>query len=569
MDNASPMPLEDAISLAALGENYRRQGRLTEALHILAGVVQAVPALPAPRTSLARVLTELGHPDLAVSQWRHLIELQPDCAAHRFNLGLAAIGLGRLAEAELSLRRAIALDPNLGEAYSNLAVIQIAQERFIEAEEHARQALRLSPDFAEAHSNLGCVLNNLNRLSEAEVSLRRAIALDETIADAHSNLGCVLNNLDRYEEGEASLRRAIELNPALAEAYGNLAWSLLNLARFEEAEACLRQTIALRPDLDAGHSNLGQFLLRQGNFEEGWIAFERRGKKPTLNIGQRADEISGTLWRGEPLAGRTLFVCVEQGFGDMIQFLRYIPGLRQAGGRIVLDLPEPLVPLARDLEEWVALIPFGSVPERFDFFCPLLSLPGIFGTRLDTIPAEIPYLSTPQYRAEIWRQRLAGLASPRVGIVWAGNPQHSNDRNRSIPLDQVARLFEQSDVNFVSLQKIVSAADAAVLAAVLASHPSVHKIGHLLDDYADTAAALLQLDLVIAVDTSVAHLAGALGRPTWVLLPFLPDWRWLLDRSGSPWYPSMRLFRQPQAKDWGTALAEVARALKAFRARFF
>lgn len=551
---------DNAPALASLGELFRRRGQAGDAVEMLRRAVALAPDQAGTHVNLGRALLDLDRFDEAEASLRQAMVLQPHGHEAYFHLGLALIDAGRFSDAELCLSYVIALKPDLVEAYSNLGAAQIALKYLDQAEISLRQATVLSPDLVEAHSNLGCVLNDLGRFEEAEISLRRAAELDGKRPDIHSNLGCVLNFRERFEEGEASLRRAIEMKPDFAEAHGNLGWSLINQKRFEEAEASLRLTIKLDPGLAEAHSNLGHFLLQQGRFAEGWREFDFREKRPTTNIGLRGFEVTGPVWQGERLDGRTLFVCVEQGFGDMIQFLRYLPRAAAMGGKVMLDLPTPLVPLAAHLQGLVELIPFGTSPAEYDFHCQLLDLPGIFATDLDTIPNEVPYLQPPPDRLERWHKELPETGRLRIGVVWAGNPMHSNDKNRSIPLEQFERLFERNDLFFVSLQKIVAEEDLARLQR----HPLIRHIGPQLEDYAETAAALTRLDLIIAVDTSVAHLAGALGKRVWVLLPYLPDWRWMLDREDSPWYPTLRLFRQEHPKDWDSVLDRVSTAISEF-----
>ena len=429
-------------------------------------------------------------------------------------------------------------------------------QRHEEALASFRRAIALRPDFAEAHNSLGGALNDLGRHREAIESCEQALALRPHFAEAYGNLGLILTALNRHDEAIASCRKALSINPDLAEAHCNLGCALNDLGHQKEAIASYEQARALDPELAEAHWNLALALLATGDFARGWQEHEWRWRANVIGPEQNFRQ---PLWLGvEDLTGKTILLHNEQGLGDALQFVRYAPQVRQRGARVVLRVQRPLLSLMAGLAGVDLVIAEGDALPEFDFHCPLLSLPLAFGTHLQNIPAGIPYLHPAADRLAKWQSILGERTAPRIGLAWSGNPAHKNDRNRSIALKQLLPLLSVPGVRFVSLQRDLREDDAAVLGNL----PALVSIGAQLDDFADTAAAISLLDLVITVDTAVAHLAGALGKPVWVLLPFAPDWRWLLKREDSPWYPTARLFRQQQINDWDEAVSAVAIAMQ-------
>jgi len=431
-----------------------------------------------------------------------------------------------------------------------------------EAEGCFRKALGLVPGLAEAHTNLGLLLDQQGRSDEAERHYRQAIALGPESGTPHLNLGVLLAGQKRFPEAEAAYRRALELAPGSAVAWTDLGVLLACLKREAEAEQSYRTAM----ELDAGNRlapfNLSYLLLRQGRFEEGWRCLEARSWYDGLEL-----QLPGRRWRGEPLNGRSLLIPPEGGQGDMIQFCRYAPLLKRRGAaRITLICHPALRSLLATLDGVDAVLPF-DVPLdslEYDFWIPPLSLPLYCGTRLDTIPAAIPYLQAEPGRAAGWGSFLSRECAPsdlRVGLAWKGNPGFENDDQRSLAgLGALAPLGSVAGVRFFSLQKGAGEGEAATPPV---GFPLVN-LAPKLWDFADTAAMVANLDLVICVDTAVAHLSGALGKECWVLLPhYKTDWRWLTEREDSPWYPGvMRLFRQPGMGQWGAVIDEVRSALE-------
>jgi len=366
-----------------------------------------------------------------------------------------------------------------------------------------------------------------------------------------------LHEMRRYEDALTSYGRALALQANYPEAWSNRGATLYELKRHDEALASYDRAIALQPDFPEAHWNAASLRLLTGDFERGWAEYEWRWKYEAMALAQR--KFTQPLWRGEPLEGKTILLHSEQGLGDTIQFCRYAPLVSARGGRVVLEVDKSLLELMTSLSGEVQVVSRGAALPDFDLQCPLMSVPLAFATDLETVPSAPSYLSAPAQRLLEWRGRLGSAKRCRVGLVWSGNPAHKRDQNRSIGLGALLPLLDV-DADFISLQKDVRPADAVVLA----QRTDIAQFSTKMSDFSDTASLILQLDLVITVDTSVAHLAGALGRPVWVLLPYLPDWRWLLDRDSSPWYPTARLFRQDETRAWGTVIPSVRQALLQF-----
>jgi tetratricopeptide (TPR) repeat protein len=425
------------------------------------------------------------------------------------------------------------------------------------AEACFRIALEIEPDFAEAHANLGLLLDRQGVREDAEICYRRSISLNPDLAQTHLNLGVLLANQKRFAEAEAAYREAIACSPDAA-AWSNLGVLLACMKREEEAERCYRTAMALDADYAGASFNLSYLLLRQGRFEEGWLRLEARSRHAALEA-----RIDCPRWQGEPLAGKTLLVGFEGGYGDTIHFCRYAALLKEQGVASITLLCHPaLKTLLATLDAVDRLISFDDeLPAScHDLWTPILSIPYFCKTLADSMPVEIPYLRAPQDHVAKWAARLLPDGF-RVGLAWKGNPLFESDTDRSLPsLDVLAPLWGVTGVRFVSLQKGRGEDEAAHPPAGL----PLTNLGCEMEDFADTAAAIMRLDLVICVDTAVAHLAGALGKRCWVMLPaYKTDWRWLDHGSGSPWYPGvMRLFRQSSAGDWSGVVAEMASSLR-------
>ncbi|WP_448204560.1 tetratricopeptide repeat protein [Azospirillum sp. sgz302134] len=544
------------------------------------------PAEPQGALGRANRLLDLGRTEDAARWYRRRLVLRPGHAESWFNLGIALRDSGRLEECSEAFAQAGAANPGLTRAFTERAAVERVLGRTDVAASLLAQAARLRPDLAEVRATLGILFQLAGRLEEAVGHYRAALAVEPGNADRLTNLCVALTALWRVSDAVRAGRRAAVLAPDDAQHRINLGsalqaasmarrdgleeaadayrvalalkpdepdlWMNLGAVRQEqgEPERAVRnyaRTLALAPDHAEARFNLGLALLQLGRFERGWVEQEARWKQKRFSSPAR--NFAQPQWMGEPLEGRTILLHAEQGFGDTIQFVRYAPMVAQRGGRVLLEVPRALMRLCAGLPGVARLIAAGEPLPPFDLHCPLMSLPLAFGTTLSTIPAAPSYLDTDPAEVVRWGARLAGGEGRRVGLVWAGNPSHGNDRNRSLPVEALRPLLAVPGVRFFGVQ------------AGEARRAIPEGVEDLMDgvrDFADTAAILRNLDLLVAVDTATAHLAGALGLPVWLLLPFAPDWRWLLGRDDSPWYPTMRLFRQPERGDWGAVVERVA-----------
>jgi tetratricopeptide (TPR) repeat protein len=538
---------------ASLGETFRVLGQLDKAMTHYQQALHRMPNSPGIYNNLGNLHQVQGRLDDAVVCYRRALQLDPTYTDAYLNLGAALRSQGRLDEAATSLQQALKLQPDFAEAHANLGTVLRCQGKIAEAITHLKQAIQLKPDLAVAHNNLGIALQVQGEHDEAIACFQRAIQVRPDYAEAHANLGVVLKCKGRLEQAADSLRQAICHKPDYADAYMNLGVVLQAQGRVGEALASFERALALRPAFVEAHWNRALALLVSGNFSVGWDEYEWRWRRNSVS----PRIFHQPRWDGSPLDGRTIFVYAEQGLGDTIQFVRYLPLVQAQGGYVIFQCQQGLGLLLQGcagidelLEEEVENVP----PDRFDVHVPLLSLPRLFHTTLETIPRQIPYITVDPTLIHHWQQRLDHIQGFRVGIVWAGNPAHPNDRNRSCPLNAFAPLAQVSGVTLCSLQK--GAAAAQVAQAGLA----IENLGPTRD-FVETAAVIANLDLVISVDTAVAHLAGAMGRPVWLLLPFAPDWRWLLEREDTPWYPTMWLVRQPRPGDWAAVMQRVQETL--------
>ena len=486
---------------------------------------------------------------------RQILQAQPNLAEAEHLLGVISHQNGKLGEAIEHVKRATKLAPQVALFHANLGEMQRLAGRPKLAIDAARCALEIEPSMPSALSNLGVALYELKAYEEAARAQRKAIAAKPDFAEAHCNLGNALHALRRFDEAIPSYRRAVEINPNYADGWANLGTTLHHSGNFEEGASALRRAIALSPHHANARSGLGILLLMRGDFAEGWDEYEWR-LRSTERKGPKFPEIP---WQGENLAGKHVYVQAEQGFGDTLQFARYMPLLLARGAKVTMRVHQQLVTLMRESLSGVTILGDRGKPEPYQCDTVLLSLPRLFKTRLETIPAEMPYLRAPADMLQRWKKRLDKMTGVRIGVVWAGNPDHVNDSRRTLDLSQLAPLFAVPDTSFASLQFGPRAADLKKLKR----KTPVEDLATDFADFVDSAAAVSALDLVITVDTSVAHLAGALGKPVWALLPWVTDWRWMLDREDSPWYPTMRLFRQKKGEDWADVIARVERELKA------
>lgn len=543
-------------ALYLLSVLYLQTGRYPSAIPLLERLLELNPKHVDALMHLGFACRESGDVQRAETCYRQVLVLDPANSQAHFNLAELYQFLGRLDEALVHYGETVKLAPTAADAWFNQGVLYYTCKNFPAAEMAYRQFLVLRPDSVEAHYNLGSVLHDIGKLDEAKFEYLRALALKPDLFDAHRGIGNILMYERDYAAAVDRYRQALVLKPDDVELKNNLGVVLQKLNRLDEALVCFREALQCVPGHINAHFNLALVLLLKGNFAEGWAEYEwrRRIKGRTLDILEQSE------WDGASLAGKTILIRAEQGFGDTFQFIRYAPLVKARGGRVIFECQAGLQRLLRSVEgidEITQKTASGKVLGQFDTYIPLLSLPRVFHTDLDSIPAQVPYIKPEPWLAERWRARLAADRNLKIGFVWAGRPTHEDDRNRSAVLSDFFKLAHATGISLYSLQK-GSPVDA------LASVPPGAVVTNLdaeLEDFADTAAAIANLDLVISVDTSVAHLAGALGKPVWVLLPYAPDWRWLMEREDSPWYPTMRLFRQPQGGNWDAVFEQVSAAL--------
>jgi tetratricopeptide (TPR) repeat protein len=543
-------------ALHMLGLIKLNSGDPAGALHLMLGALKARPKSPEVLLNYSAVLNALGRQAEALAALDLVLSVKRRSVEAHNNRGAILEQLGRDEEALQCMDRALAIKSDHAEALYNRGSLLRKLGRHEEAIKSFDRVLAMRPDLAKAHNNRGASLEALGRREEALASYDRALALDGNFVEALNNRANALLKDRRHEEALGCYERALAIDARHAEVLNNRGNALAELGRHREALDSVGRAIAVNPNYVNAQWNAALLALRLGDFIGGWPQYEWRWRRgENLN---KVRKFAQPRWFGEgPVAGKTIFVYHEQGFGDTIQFARYATRLTQQGAHVILEVQPPLKSLLADIGAGVTVIGSGEEAPAFDLQCPLLSLPLAFATTLDTIPADIPYLHVPDERVARWSERLPPRRALRVGLVWSGNATHNDDHNRSIAFARLAPLFTAADVEFVSLQRDLREADAQLLAA----EPRVLDIGRDFDDFTDTAAAVALVDLVISVDTSVAHLAGALGKPVWVLLPFCPDWRWLTERNDSPWYSSARLFRQPRIGDWDAVLGQVAREL--------
>lgn len=461
---------------------------------------------------------------------------------------------GRLSAAEGLCRRILEVAPTDPGALHSLAIVLHDKGDPSGAITALERAIASKGDVPLYHTNLGEMYRRVGRYDEAVLAGERALALDPDSPLVLNNLGVARYDCGEYDKAAACYRRALAIAPRSPEAHNNFGNAVLAQGDATTALAFYRRAVALNPDYVDAHNNLAMTLLLTGDFESGWRELEWRHRR----AGRPQTRISQPEWQGESFAGKTLLVQGEEGHGDAIHFLRYLPAVVARGGKVVLAVHRPLVRLARDLFSQVEVVALEEQPPHVDLHCSLMSLPLVFGTTLASVPAQVPYLSVAAEVAERWRRRLAGGSTLNVGLVWSGSVKYGQNRHRAMPAERLAPLLDIEGVRWFSLQVGEPKVELSRL-----PRGKITELSGELSDFTETAGALLALDLVISTDTAVPHLAGALARPAWVMLAFMPDWRWLLDRDTSPWYPTMRLFRQPRRGEWGRVVERVGAELRA------
>ncbi len=562
----------------AVAQKYHQAGHLREAEHIYRQIVQAEPNHAEAWHSLGAVCLAQGKLDEAAACNQRVRQSLGSPSSFQADLcndrGISFAQQGRLDEAVANFRQALQIHPDHAGAHNNLGIVLAQCGQLDEAVKHYEEALRIRPDFFEAYNNLGNALRDLGRIDEAIPKYEEAVYLKPDFAEAYNNHGIALVRHDRLEEAAALFRKTLQLKPNYVKARSNLGNVVRDLGRFDEALACYDQALRLQPDYADAYRNRAMAHLVLGNFEQGWRDYEWRWK--CQDVPGRS--FPQPLWDGSPLAGRPILLHAEQGLGDTIQFIRYAPLVKERGGYVIVECQEPLAPLLATCPGIDRIVARGQPLPDFAVHAPLLSLPAIFGTTLATLPADVPYLFADAELVRWWgkevlsaeleslsERHLSPLTthhSPlKIGIAWQGNPVHPDDRRRSIPLAGFAPLARVNGIHLFSMQKGLGTEQIQAVADQF----TVADLSSRLETFMDTAAVLKNLDLVITIDSAIAHAAGALGVPVWVLLQVAPDWRWLLDRDDSPWYPTMRLFRQKRWGDWDEVFQRIVQALRKLR----
>jgi tetratricopeptide (TPR) repeat protein len=548
----TPQSIAQAVEGAAA---HYQQGRLDEAERICAHVLKVQPDWFDALHLAGVVKLDSGKAPMAQVLLAKALKLNPDSVPVMCNLGRALAALGRDDEALASMDKALALAPGNPEVINNRGTILLQLSRLEEARTAFEQVLTLEPRFLGARANLGNALAQLGRHEEALANYDAVLAAQPAHAETHSNRGHALASLGRAADALAAYDRALALRPDYARAQLGRGIALQALNRHQEAIDVFGAVLkADKNNVDARH-NEALSLLTLGDYRRGFAGYEARWLRSGM---PRRRSLGKPLWLGEfPLGRRTILIHAEQGLGDTLQFARYAPLLARNGAKVVLEVQPELKTLLTRLDGVASVVAQGEPLPTCDVHCPAGSLPRALRADVANVPANVPYLSASEARLAKWREQLSALPQPRIAFAWSGSATHANDRNRSIALPRLQPWFSGPG-SFISIQRDLRDGDADMLARF----PTVTHVGDALEDFDDTAAVLAFADLVVSVDTSVVHLAGAMGQPVFVLLPFQPDWRWLLDRDDSPWYPTARLFRQPQPGDWDSVIARAGEALK-------
>jgi len=500
------------------------------------------------------VLRDKGALEEAVSCFQKAIQLNPDNANAYHNLGNVLTDLGRIEGAIRCYQKSVEINPSNKVHYKSLGNALREKGELEEALNILSLALDRFPEDPEIHYSLGAALKAKGQLDEAAKCYRKAIQLNPDLSETYYNLGNVFKEQGQFEAAKEQFQKALQLDPRFAEAYNNLGATFKETGKINDALLMYRKALEIKPDFAEARWNMGLTCLLSGNFIEGWEGYEWRWEKPDYKKYQRS--FSKPLWNGEDISGFCILLHAEQGYGDTLQVIRYVPLVAARNVRVFVECPRDLKNLISGIDGISRVVARGEPLPEFDFHCPLMTLPKIFGTTLETIPQTIPYLGVDMDLVKTWQTRIKSeVMKFKVGLAWSGNPEHQNDRNRSCALEILSPLAQVKNVQFFSLQKGRGSQEAKRPVQGLGMIDLTDQI----QDFSDTAALIENLDLVVSVDTAVAHLAGTMGKRVWTLLPYSPDWRWLLGREDSPWYPTMHLYRQPRPGDW-TAVIQRATA---------
>jgi len=589
--------VSDIAQIMATAAEHRQEGRLDQARTLYEQVLELHADHPDALHNLGLMAYEAHDWEPAQAYLKRAIITHPRVPEFYNTYGVILAGAGLIDQALLAYTQATTLRPSYTDAYNNMALALSTQGHHVKAVEHLKQAIKHRPDSAITYYNLANTLHHLDSDHDAIDHYQQALRLDPNLVQAHVNLASLLQQKSRYAEAIACYKQALDVLPDHPNIWHDLGNALKACGDYDEAISAFKQAlsldaryaqahnslgvaykesgqcdraiasydraITLQPDYADAHWNRTLALLLKGDLAEGWTHYQAHYEAlKTRAIHPKDDH---PLWHGEPLNGQRILVRFEQGLGDNLQFIRYLPLVKQRGGTVIYQAKPALHALLKGFEgidELIEVTPDPHVYADYDVQISLMDLPRVFNTTMDNIPGSGPYLKPDPERIPTW-QGTFGPSGMKVGLVWAGSPYHRNDRNRSCQINAMAPLSQTQGAHFYGLQTGAASQEAQ-------THPDIHfhNLGHRLHDLSDTAAAIAHLDLVISVDTAVLHLAGALGKPAWGLLPYAPDWRWMLDRTDTPWYPTLRLFRQPRPGDWITVFDQVARTLQTHVALF-
>jgi tetratricopeptide (TPR) repeat protein len=537
-----------------LANSFREKGNFDEAITYYLKALQHNPNFEDAYYNLGLTYKKKGQINEAIITYQKALQLNPNAIDVYNNLGLAFHEEKLLNDAEICFQKALKINPDHILSLNNLGLTLKEMGELNRAVACFKKAIRLNSHFSNAYYNLGVIFQEKKELDEAITYFQRAIELNPYFENAYYNLGIAFKEKRQLEKAIDSYQKVIELNPTNSDAYINLGLVLKDKGQFNEALSYFQKAVCLSPDDAEAHWNMSLDLLLLGNFREGWKEYEWRHKVKTFP----QHDFSQPLWDGTDIPKQTILIHAEQGFGDTIQFVRYAPLIAQRGAKVILECHRELISLLQSVKGIHRVILRGEPLPPFDLHCPLLSLPLVFDTTHENIPSKVPYITVDSSLIQKWKNRLKCNDSQyKIGLAWAGRPNDMNDFNRSCSLMFFSPLT-QLDITFYSLQKGEASEEVK-------NPPKGMKLidyTEEINDFSDTAALIENLDLVISVDTAVAHLAGALGKPVWTLLPFVPDWRWMLNREDSPWYPTMRLFRQPSLGDWESVITKILNELQ-------
>ena len=583
------MPEQNLYNLAVA---LHRKGRLAEAANLYQKALIERPAWPDALFNMAQCLKSQSNFDGAVKYYRQLLAADPDHAKGAFclgslllikgenenaiqwlqhakvinprwaelenNLGKAYLAKGEFEKARSCFEQAARLSPDLAEAWFNLAELDSRKAKTTAAIEKYQKAIALDPGMLPAHNNMGNMLKNSKRYTEAITAFEQVLALDPKLAEGHYNLGSVYRLMERHDAAILHFSKAIQLRPDYAEAWNNLALTCKNIGDFDRAGKYFNRALQIEPKLAVARWNRALLNLLKGNWQSGWQDFEHR-----FNLSHwrtiYPHRIHGRRWDGRTIPNQTLFVHDEQGLGDTFQFVRYLPWAKSMCGRLVFETRPEIIPLLENtlgIDQIVERTSNGPSKVSFDHYIPLMSIPWLMKLKPQQMGEWAPYIRASENKTARWKSLLPP-GPLKIGLVWAGRPEHGNDAIRSCGFEALSPLLKHKAVQFIALQK--GAAERQLDAY---PYPNITRLGTRLEDFSDTAAVLAQLDLLITVDTSVAHLAGAMGKPAWIMIPYIPDWRWGIEGKHTRWYPTITLFRQPRPKDWASVTASMEQELR-------